>query len=192
MLVELPAEERGRHVLGLENAGMARWYIDLADKLRKRVSFQVADLAPDEMIRVPRLFRFDGNLDQAAERLIADRGLAIALRRLGGLPVAPPPSISAAVASLDATQLLALLDEAQLAPGPAQQVVGGSRVGHDLPPKTYTGRGERARTGIWKNIADGPAYSALVDRHAGQTPSLPAAIEHRRFALGLPLFDGRR
>ena len=117
-LAELPAEERGRHVLGLEHAGMSRWYRDFEEKLRQRVSFQVTELAPDEMIRVPRLFRFDGDLDQAAERLISDRGLATALRRLGGLPVGPPPSIRAGVASLDPAQLAALLDDAQLDTAP--------------------------------------------------------------------------
>ena len=117
-LAELPADERGRHVLGLEHAGMSRWYRDFEEKLRRRVSFQATELAPDEMIKVPRLFRFDGDFNQAAERLIADRGLAIALRRFGGLPVAPPPSIRAGVASLDPAQLAALLDDAQLDSAP--------------------------------------------------------------------------
>lgn len=117
-LADLPPEQRGRHVLAREHAGMARWYLDLEEKLRKRTPFQVTDLAPDEMIQVPRLFRFDGGLDASAGRLVADRGLAVALRRFGGLPIVPPTPIADAVASLDAEALSALLDEAQLDTAP--------------------------------------------------------------------------
>lgn len=118
VLVTLPAGERGRHVLRLEHDGMARWYLDLAEKLAKRISFQVTDLFPEELTRLPAMMRFEGEVDPAAATLIAERGLAIALRRLGGLPIVPPPALQTAIDGLDISTLAELLHEAQIDTAP--------------------------------------------------------------------------
>ena len=163
-LAELSAEERGRHVLGLEHAGMTRWYLDLEEKLRRRAPFQLADLAPDEMVRVPRLFRFEGDLDEAAGRLISERGLAVALRRFGGLPIAPPPSISADVARLDPAELSSLVDEAQVDTAPPWTQLWVSALILARPDR---GSGLADRIAVWRTRALSPDTDLIWRLYSG-------------------------
>jgi len=118
VLASLPAGERGRYILRLEHDGMARWYLDLAEKLAKRISFQVTDLFPEELLRLPVMLRFESDLDAAAAALLAERGLAIALRRFGGLPIVPPPALQAAIDGLEGSALTDALDEAGIDTAP--------------------------------------------------------------------------
>lgn len=113
-LGKIPARaERARRAMHERHASMEQWYAELEQGVRQRKSFQIADLSPEDANKLVHLLRLDddADLEQAAEKLIAERGLAIAIRRFGALPINPPKAIQAAVAALPAGQLPVLIEE---------------------------------------------------------------------------------
>ncbi|GAY22778.1 hypothetical protein SFOMI_3340 [Sphingobium fuliginis] len=108
-----PTYMRVRATLARSHDAMQQWYADLDTGVREHRAFALADLEPDAIGKVVRHLRLSDDLDQAAQSLIDDRGLAIAVRRLGGLPIAPPAPIIDAITSLDTAVLNRFLDEVE-------------------------------------------------------------------------------
>jgi hypothetical protein len=153
LLGTLSPAERARRVQEAARASAARWYIDLGDRIAKREPFRVADLMPEDITAVVRLLRLDADLNEAARTLIEERGLAIAIRRLGGLPIVPPQVIEQAINALDEPQLEVVLAEAELdtAPPWVQLFVAAMLAPRALTPSPL---GERIRTWIDSALSD--------------------------------------
>lgn len=108
-----PTYMRVRAALAKSHEVMQQWYADLDTGITERRAFALADLEPDEVGKVVRHLRLDEDFDQAARELICDRGLATAVRRLGGLPIPPPQPIIEAIAALDEDGFVGFLDEVE-------------------------------------------------------------------------------
>jgi len=91
---------RVEHVLTETRKTIAQSYSDHRAALQARRAFVVADLLPDEATMLTRLLRLDDSIDAAAETLIRERGLIVAIERFSCLPIAPPTSMARAVAAL--------------------------------------------------------------------------------------------
>lgn len=109
----LSRPERIRRTLHQEHASAARWYIDLNDRVQHRAAFKLADLMLEDIGQIARLLRLDDSIDAAASALVAERGLVVALRRFGGLPIEPPRAIGDAIEAMDDGELNAFLAEAE-------------------------------------------------------------------------------
>lgn len=109
---------RVRTVLAKSHESMQQDYADFELMVKDRRAFGLWELAPRNLGKAVRHVRLDGTIEQATARLLADRGLAIAIRRLGALPIIAPETLRQAVAVLDEAKLMALLDEAQLDTAP--------------------------------------------------------------------------
>ncbi|GEO02091.1 hypothetical protein NSE01_39230 [Novosphingobium sediminis] len=92
---------------------MQHWYADLRTGVRERRAFALADLAPDAIGKVIRHLRLEDDFEQAAQTLIDERGLVVAVRRLSGLPIAPPVAIVTALQSLEEHGMARFLDEVE-------------------------------------------------------------------------------
>lgn len=117
-LERLPPVERIRHFLRRERESAGGWYEDLRERAARRQPFKMADLLPVDLRRVARLLRLEEDAEEAAAALVSERGLAIALRRFGGLPIKPPRAIASAIEGMDETQLRGLLAEVEIDTAP--------------------------------------------------------------------------
>ena len=108
-----PAYMRVRASLAKSHEAMQQWYADLDTGVREKRAFALADLKPDAIGKLTRHLRLDDDFEQAAQTLIDERGLVVAVRRLGGLPITPPTSIVTALASLDQPRIACFLDEVE-------------------------------------------------------------------------------
>ena len=112
-LAAMNATDRIFHVQERENGTAANWYADLEEGIGRRETFTVMDLMPDDLSGLAHFARLGDDIEHAASELLADRGLAIALRRFGTLPIIQPRALAAAVEAMDDEELSAFLDEAQ-------------------------------------------------------------------------------
>lgn len=90
------------------------WYADLRDAVERQKPVRFSDFAPEDVEKVARYLRLDEADDDwrgPATRLIDDHGLAIAVRRLSGLPIPLPEPIASALRTLDEQALRQLLDD---------------------------------------------------------------------------------
>ena len=106
-----PASKRVHQALLRSHGSLQQFYDDLERGVRQRRSFALSDLLPDDIGKVVRHLRLDDSLETSARRLITDRNLATAVRRLGGLPIEPSKAIVDAVAAFDDPGLSQFLDE---------------------------------------------------------------------------------
>ena len=113
-----PRHARVREAMMRSQEAQQHWYTDLDTAVMERRPFAIANLRPDSALKVLRHLRLETDLDAAAERLIGDRGLVVAVRRLGGLPIAPPPAILDAIGQLKGDALMAFLDEVEAETAP--------------------------------------------------------------------------
>lgn len=111
-LTDLSPIERIFHVQRQERASTASWYADLEEMVASRIEFKMMDLVPAELAGVGQFIRLADDLNDAAGVLVTDRGLAVALRRFGTLPIVPPRAIAAAVEAMSDAALATMLDEA--------------------------------------------------------------------------------
>jgi hypothetical protein len=96
--------ERILRVNALVTARPENFYAQLGDDLAARVPFRMHELFPSNPCGPAlslRVEKEDQDLDAAAKRLIDERGLGVALRRLSTLPIEPPQSLLDTVAALD-------------------------------------------------------------------------------------------
>lgn len=105
-----PTHMRVRASLAKSHEAMQQWYADLDTGVREKRAFALADLQPDAIGKLTRHLRLDSDFEQAAQTLIDERGLVVAVRRLGSLPITPPTSIVTALASLDPPGIACFLD----------------------------------------------------------------------------------
>ncbi len=108
-----PTHMRVRASLAKSHDAMQQWYADLDIGIRERRAFALADLKPDAIDKLTRHLRLDDDFEHAAQTLIDERGLVVAVRRLGGLPIVPPASIVTALVSLDEPGMVRFLDEVE-------------------------------------------------------------------------------
>ncbi|QGP79398.1 HTH domain-containing protein [Sphingobium sp. CAP-1] len=90
------------------------WYADLRDAIERQKPVCFSKFAPDDVGKVARYLRLDeadADWCGSAARLIDDHGLAIAVRRLSGLPIPLPEPIATALRALDEHGLRRLLDD---------------------------------------------------------------------------------
>ena len=113
-----PAYMRVRASLAKSQEAMQHWYADLDSGVREKRAFALADLKPDSIGKVVRHLRLDDNFEQAAKALMDERGLAVAVRRLGGIPIAPPAAILTALVSLEEHGVVRFLDEVEAESAP--------------------------------------------------------------------------
>ncbi|HEY5712600.1 MAG TPA: hypothetical protein VIT38_11960 [Allosphingosinicella sp.] len=93
-------------------------YADLEARVRDRESFAFWNLRPEHLSRLVHDLRLDGTIEDAAAQLIAERGLANAIRRLGGLPITPPAPLRAAIGALDEAALDRLIEDVEVEGAP--------------------------------------------------------------------------
>lgn len=108
-----PTYMRVRASLAKSNEAMQHWYADLNTGVREKRAFALADLKADAISKLIRHLRLDDHFEQAAQTLIDERGLVVAVRRLGGIPIAPPAAIASALASLDENGMARFLDQVE-------------------------------------------------------------------------------
>jgi hypothetical protein len=113
-----PTYMRVRASLAKSQEAMQHWYADLDSGVREKRAFALVDLKPDSIGKVVRHLRLDDNFEQAAQALIDERGLAVAVRRLGGIPIAPPAAILTALVSLEEHGVVRFLDEVEAESSP--------------------------------------------------------------------------
>jgi hypothetical protein len=107
-----PADRVMRTTSCIRRSGV-KWYSDFSKAVQDRTPFKVTELVPKAAGDIAQILRIEGedrNLDKAAERLLADRGLQVAIERFAALPTeVPAPLVSA-------------IDE--LSPGEAEALIG--------------------------------------------------------------------
>ncbi|WMS41833.1 hypothetical protein RDV64_17430 [Acuticoccus sp. MNP-M23] len=108
-----PTYLRVRASFAKSHEAMQHWYADLDTDVREKRAFALADLEPDAIGKLIRHLRLDDDFEQAAQTLIDERGLVVAVRRLGGIPIAPPAPIISALASLEENGMACFLDEVE-------------------------------------------------------------------------------
>ncbi|BBE34770.1 hypothetical protein [Sphingosinicella microcystinivorans] len=108
-----PTYLRVRASLAKSHDAMQHWYADLDTGVREKRAFALADLKPENIGKLIRHLRLDDGFEQAAQTLIDERGLVVAVRRLGGIPIAPPAAIVTALASLEEHGMARFLDEVE-------------------------------------------------------------------------------
>ena len=95
-----------------------QWYADLDKGVRERRPFGIAELRPDSIAKIRRHLRLDDDLNLAAKHLIEDRGLIVAIRRFGGLPISPPQSILEALEQIGGEELETFLENVEASTAP--------------------------------------------------------------------------
>lgn len=113
-----PRQARVRVAMNRSHQTMQQWYTDFDTAVMERRPFAIADLRPDSVAKIQRHLRLDTDLDAAAARLIEERGLPVAVRRLGGLPIAAPNALRDALAGLESEALRLFLDEVEAETAP--------------------------------------------------------------------------
>ncbi|KTF67839.1 MULTISPECIES: HTH domain-containing protein [unclassified Sphingomonas] len=165
---------RVRLAMARAQASQQQEYADLETLSRERRPFALWNLAVEEPAKVVRHLRLEADIEAAAERLIAERGVAIALRRLGGLPIAAPEALRRAIDGLADNALNTLLDAVQPETSPpwvqlflADLVLGVVRSSE---------LAERARRLIMQALSEPAAalwqlYISLADFTASECPT---------------------
>ena len=92
---------RVRFAMSRAHEAMQQWYADLDTAIQDRKAFALWELLPDNIEKAVRHLRLVDDVAAATAQLITDRGLAVAVRRIGGLPIVPPEAIVQAVHALD-------------------------------------------------------------------------------------------
>jgi len=114
----LPPWQRVRAALSKGHEAIRQWYADLGVTMRRKQAFSLWELKAPDTNKVLGYLRMGDDLEEAAAALIEARGLAVALRRFGGIPIVPPQAIAAAVDAVADTALGDLLDEVEFETAP--------------------------------------------------------------------------
>lgn len=110
--IDTPAQ-RVQEALRRSHASLGHSYADLAAAIELKAPLAIADFGLPDYSKLSHYLRLgadDGDWNGTAGRLLADRGLAVAVTRLGGLPIRAPQPICDAVAGLDDDGARELID----------------------------------------------------------------------------------
>lgn len=101
---------RVERVLAETAKTMAQQYADRQSALAAKRPFAAVDLLPADVGAIARYLRLDASVQDAASTLIKERGVTIAIGRLGCLPISPPQVLRDAVAEMEIEGIEQLLE----------------------------------------------------------------------------------
>lgn len=105
---------RVRAVLSRTHETAQHDYSDLEQKVKEREAVGLWDFSPRDVRKIVRHLRLDAGIEDATERLLDERGLGLAIRRISALPINAPQVLRELASALDPAGLAALLDAAQI------------------------------------------------------------------------------
>ncbi|KQZ61330.1 hypothetical protein ASD67_19025 [Sphingopyxis sp. Root1497] len=110
--------KRVRTVLSRSHETMQHEYNDFEQMVEARRPFGLSEFAPSDIGKVLRHIRLEKDMEQSATSLIEERGLAIAIRRFGALPIMAPDVLRSAFQSLSEDARTEVLDDAEIETAP--------------------------------------------------------------------------
>jgi hypothetical protein len=176
-----PTYLRVRASLAKSHEAMQQWYADLDTGVREKRAFALADLKPDAIGKLIRHLRLDNDFEHAAQTLIDERGLVVTVRRLGGMPIAPPAAIVTALASLDEHGMARFLDDVEGETSPPWTQLSCRCASGPRPERPHIGQSagwvDRAlseEAALWKLYIALAQFTASEAHAAPEWATLPA------------------